>query len=731
MDGSPVDRSSDWMAYIARLTFFTLAYLVAAKVSLLIQGDHDGITPIWPPSGIALFAFYRYGPRMWPVVALGVGILDWQIGVPPLSAAVITVGNISEAWVGYLLLRRFNIRVGQGFQDTLKFLLLPVLLAPLSAATIGTLGLILGGVGGWGDMHLMWFMWWVGDACGILLFMPLFNAWWRRPKKWSTGKRLLEWLVVIAFSMFIGWHTFHDNQVAALRGTGTLQFLVMPFLLWAAIRLGLRGATLVSLISCGWVLWGAANNTGPFAMDNNIAMGLFESSFILVITLTGLIVQALFREHSLNMSRLRDAQLQLEERVKERTADLKHSNDRLRQEIDAKNLTEDALHQSERRLQKAKQMAEQANDSKTRFLAAASHDLRQPLQVISSHTELLAVNNRNPELAVSIEQMGKANSAMRELLEKLLDVSEIDAGRLSAKLSAFPIDRLLGELQGLFQHIALEKGISLKRVPCSVLVHSDPALLRIILQNLVSNAIKYTGHGRVIIGCRRRDDLLRVCVCDTGIGIAEDGQGAIFEEFFQLDNPARDRRQGSGFGLAIVQRVAELLKHPLHVHSVPGKGSCFAVDVPMSGRRKNAITATPDTARSEDVATARTLLLVDDDEIVLHATSMMLDTLGHRVIPVTGAEAAFNLIATGLQQTELIISDYRLPGAYTGAELISELRTRAGRQIPAIILTGDITLGNDRGFLPDNCLLLQKPVSIEKLQQVIKQLLEETGENPD
>ena len=534
-----------------------------------------------------------------------------------------------------------------------------------------------------------------------------------------------EWLIVIAFTLFIGWHTFYGKQPAELHGAGNLQFLVMPFLLWAAIRLGLRGATLVSLICCGWVLWGAANNTGPFEMDNNVVMGLFESSFILVITLTGLIVQALFREHSTNMDKLRNAHHQLEERVKQRTADLEYSNDRLRQEIDAKILTERALYKSKRRLHKAKQVAEQANDSKTRFLAAASHDLRQPLQAITSGMELLAVKSRDPELADSIKQMGKANLAMRELLEKLLNVSEIDAGKLSAKLTVFPINELLGELQGQFQQIALKKGISLKLVSCSVLVHSDPALMRIILQNLISNAIKYTERGRVILGCRRRNDLLRVCVCDTGIGIAEDGQEAIFEEFFQLDNPARERKQGAGFGLAIVQRVAGLLKHPLHVRSVPGKGSCFAVDVPMSGRRKNVRASERDITLLKDVATARPLLLIDDDEIVLDANRMLLDMLGYHVIAVTGAEAALNLIATGPQQPDIIISDYRLPGTCKGTELISKLRIRADRQIPAIILTGDITLSTDVDLWPDKCLLVQKPVAAKKLQEFIDQLLED------
>jgi CheY-like chemotaxis protein len=175
----------------------------------------------------------------------------------------------------------------------------------------------------------------------------------------------------------------------------------------------------------------------------------------------------------------------------------------------------------------------------------------------------------------------------------------------------------------------------------------------------------------------------------------------------------------------MVQRVAGLLKHPLHVHSVPGKGSCFAVDVPMSGRRKNMLAGRTDITLVECAATARTLLLIDDDEIVLDANSMLLDTLGYHVTAVTGAEAAINAVATGLQQPEIIISDYRLPGACKGTELISKLRTKANRLIPAIILTGDITLSNDRGLWPDKCRLVQKPVAAKKLKECIDQLLEE------
>jgi integral membrane sensor domain MASE1 len=146
---------------------------------------------------------------MWPVIGLGIAFLAWHQDIPPLSAAIAGTGNITEALLGCYLIQHFHIRIGQRFRDAWRFLLLSALLAPLSAATIGTLGLALGGAVPWGDGALIWFMWWLGDVCGIVLFMPLLYAWWRRPKRWATHLRLAEWLLVVSFSMFIGWYTGH------------------------------------------------------------------------------------------------------------------------------------------------------------------------------------------------------------------------------------------------------------------------------------------------------------------------------------------------------------------------------------------------------------------------------------------------------------------------------------------------------------------------------------------
>jgi signal transduction histidine kinase/ActR/RegA family two-component response regulator len=501
----------------------------------------------------------------------------------------------------------------------------------------------------------------------------------------------------------------------------------MPFLLWAAIRLGLRGATLVSLIACSWVLWGAADGSGPFEMDDSVVMGLMESSFILVVSLTGLIVQGLFREHSLDMEEIRNARDKLEERVRDRTADLENSNKRLLQEIKEKEITERALKKSEQQLYKAKETADLANTSKSRFLAAASHDLRQPLQAISSNTDLLTINNTDPVLARPIQQLSDATLAMQELLEGLLDVSKLDSGSMKPEMSAFSLSTLLDQLRELYQPIATEKGITLKLVPCTAVVRSDPTLLRVILQNLISNAIKYTYQGKVIIGCRYRGDRLRIEVWDSGMGIPEVAQEAIFEEFHQLDNPARDRKRGAGIGLAIVKRMSTLLKHPLFMHSVVGRGSSFTIEVPLVDRaRGQARVAQPLVAMPDIELDAVSILLIEDDEIVLHANHGLLKTLGYKVIPVSGAEAAMKWIASESPPPDIIITDYRLPCDCVGTELVKQLRNRAGSLIPSIILTGDMTVSNDKNYLPDNSLLLQKPARVQDMVQAINQLLGNT-----
>jgi signal transduction histidine kinase/CheY-like chemotaxis protein len=686
---------------ISLLIAFIAAYVLTGMVGLFIQSGHDGITPIWPPSGIALYAFIRHGPRMWPLVPISIAILGLMYNIPVLAFLVAALGNTCEALLGWYLYKRHDIELGNRLTDTWRFLALPVLLAPLAGATFGSLGMVAGGAGDWQALPFMWFTWWLGDACGILLFTPLLIAWTRQPAWFRSTPRLLEWLFVTGVSVFLGWYSFVYVQLQLPGEAVNIMFLVTPFLLWASIRLGLRGATLVSLIACCGVLWGAANQTGPFALDDAFISGIIESSFILVITLTALIVQALFREHMNDIDRIRQANEALIERVQQRTAALENANEAL---------------------VAAKESAELANASKTRFLVAASHDLRQPLQSITTHADILGIRNSQPEIAGNIDQMKSSCQAMGGILDKLTDIGKLEFGEIDMDIHVFRIDGLLDELRQQHTQTAAAKGITLGISECDRSIRSDYTLLRVILQNLIGNAIKYTDTGGVTVDCLARGDSLRISVTDTGMGIEEAKQEIIFEDFYQLDNPARERDKGMGMGLAIVRRMASILNHPLQLDSAPGEGSTFTIEVPIAVGvpARGGSGEVPDGTRTE---AREIILLIDDDLTVLHSQEMLLHALGYRVYSAKDADSALQHGASTNQPYDLVITDYRLPKGVTGSRLVRQLREQTGRQTPAIILTGDITLA-ELGNGPGNCLLLRKPVSTGELERAIRQQLD-------
>jgi signal transduction histidine kinase/ActR/RegA family two-component response regulator len=686
---------------ISLLIAFIAAYVLTGMVGLFIQSGHDGITPIWPPSGIALYAFILQGPRIWPLVPISITILGVMYNIPVLAFLVAALGNTCEALIGWYLYKRFNIELGHRLGDTWRFLVLPVLLAPLAGASFGSLGMVAGGATDLQALPFMWFTWWLGDACGILLFTPLLIAWARQPAWFRSTPRLLEWLLVTGVSVFLGWYTFVYEQQQPPGETINIMFLVTPFLIWASIRLGLRGATLVSLIACCWVLWGAAHQTGPFALADARMTGIIESSFIFVITLTALIVQAMFREHTSDIDRIRQANEALAERVGQRTAALEQANDDL---------------------VAAKESAELANASKTRFLVAASHDLRQPLQAIATHADILGIRSSQPEIAGNIDQLKTSCQAMGRILDKLTDIGKLESGEIDMDIHVFRIDGLLDELRQQHTQTAEAKGLTLGISGCDRSIRSDYTLLRLILQNLIGNAIKYTDTGGVNVDCLAQGDLLHISVTDTGIGIDEAKQEIIFEDFYQLDNPARDRDKGMGVGLAIVRRMANLLDHPLQLTSAPGEGSTFTIEVPIAADApaRHGSREIPGSASAE---TSEAILLIDDDLTVLHSQEMLLHALGYRVYSAKDADSALQHGDRASQPCDLIITDYRLPHGITGSQLVSQLREQTGRQTPAIILTGDITLAElDEG--PGNCLLLRKPVSTGELELAIRQQLD-------
>jgi two-component system, sensor histidine kinase len=356
-----------------------------------------------------------------------------------------------------------------------------------------------------------------------------------------------------------------------------------------------------------------------------------------------------------------------------------------------------------------------ANEAKSRFLAAASHDLRQPLQMLSLLQAALAVTVREPETRKIVQDMGEGLRATAGILDGLADVSRLERGGVRPQITTFPIAELFDRLSRELGPSAQAKGLRLRVFASRAVVRSDKVLLERILRNLLSNAIKYTEAGGVLIGARPRGTELRVEVWDTGAGLEADQIGRIFEEFYQLGNPARERGKGQGLGLTIVDRTARLLGHPVAVRSALGKGSVFSVQVPLEGSASLPATPSPVLETPAAVGAALHVLLVEDDEDVRRATRLMLELRGWHIVTARDGPEALERCERDSRWPDVVIADYRLPGGETGVGLVQQLRAFAGRKIPAVIVTGDTSAESERAVGTSGCGLLRKPVAGDEL----------------
>jgi two-component system CheB/CheR fusion protein len=370
-------------------------------------------------------------------------------------------------------------------------------------------------------------------------------------------------------------------------------------------------------------------------------------------------------------------------------------------------------------LEAAKRVAEQANLGKSRFLAAASHDLRQPLQTLSLLRGILAKRIKDESGSRLVAKLDETLSAMSGMLNTLLDINQLEAGIVRPEIVEFPIGSLLDRLKTEFAYHATAKELDWRVVASGLVVRSDPRLLEQTLRNLLANAVKYTERGKVLLGCRRRGDKLRIEVWDTGIGIPAGQLEAIFEEFHQLDNAARERNRGLGLGLSIVQRISDLLGNTIDVRSWPGRGSVFAVEVPLGENKHLA------SQRLAAIAgPAGAILIIEDDPSVREMLAMLFEGEGHQTTAVSGSSEALALAARGALPSDIVVvADYNLPGDLTGAEIIARLRESQRREIPAIILTGDISTNTLRKIADAGCMHLSKPVEPETLMRQIVALL--------
>ncbi len=376
--------------------------------------------------------------------------------------------------------------------------------------------------------------------------------------------------------------------------------------------------------------------------------------------------------------------------------------------------------QAQRAAERARAEAERANEAKTRFLAAASHDLRQPIQAQRLLLHLLTRKVVDPSITPVLETMGEALDSTERMLGKLMEFAALESGKVTVGRQAFRLDEMVRRIAHEAIPEARKKGLDLRVRVRSCVTETDPVLLERILRNLVSNAIRYTSTGGILIALRRWRDQVVLAVYDTGSGVPADMRSVIFEEFRQLGNPERDRAKGMGLGLAIVTRTADLLGHRFDFHSREGRGSVFSVELPcLDGFGQPGCALEPPAVRA---SLRGRILLVEDDWLQAKALEAILEDAGFEVASVPNAGKA--LQAVEAPGPDLILSDYRLPDGITGLTMIRMLRKLLVHEVPAILITGDTQAAIAEEAAAQGCAIVHKPYLPRDLVEVINRQLE-------
>lgn len=372
-------------------------------------------------------------------------------------------------------------------------------------------------------------------------------------------------------------------------------------------------------------------------------------------------------------------------------------------------------------LTREKEAAERANIAKSKFLAAASHDLRQPLHALSLFATALGDRIRYPEVRKIVDNIGASVQALESLFNAMLDISRLDSGVLQPDVEDFRLKTLFDRIENDYRPQAEEKGLLLHIESCGeAIVRSDKTLLEGLLRNLVSNAIRYTDQGGVSVRSSTAGAECVIEVRDTGVGVPQESLDDIFNEYVQLDNPERNRRKGLGLGLAIVSRIGRLLAHPIRVDSVVGKGSIFAVTVPRgqaAGVKEH--TEVPMPAVGQELRGMH-VLVIDDDLTIQEAVQVLLEGWGCSVAMAGSLEEACASVGAGLPLPDGILADYRLGKGGTGVQAIHAIEALVGAPIPAILITGDMAADGLRDVHTSDYRVMHKPVKPAHLRAFLK-----------
>lgn len=400
-----------------------------------------------------------------------------------------------------------------------------------------------------------------------------------------------------------------------------------------------------------------------------------------------------------------------------KTIEFSHRNDDLVAELREKT----ALAES------AQRTAELASLAKSRFFAAASHDLRQPLQALGLFAASLRETKREPEDARRIDQILASVDVLESLFDELLDISKLDAGHVQPVPSHFPAMALFQRLENTYSPIARKNGLALAFDHGDAVLDSDPVLLERILGNLLSNALRYTPSGSVQVRCRPHEQSVAIEVADTGSGIPPEEHERVFDEFYQLANPERDRRKGLGLGLATVKRIADLLGSRVSLQSAPGKGSVFAIEISRGDAGRIAAAPAAPAAADLDVLRDKVIAVVDDEHDVREGLAELLGLWRCRVVAAGSGRELLEKLGADLKP-DAVIADFRLREHESGAGAIAALRARYGAALPALIMSGDTSPEIFKLAREQRLPLLSKPVRAARLRAALTHLLSASRE---
>jgi signal transduction histidine kinase/CheY-like chemotaxis protein len=696
--------------------FFLLAagYFLTARLGLRLAPPELAISLIWLPTGIATAGLFRWGLRFWPAVTLAAWVLlRYSFEVHGPQGLLIIAGQTAAPVLAAVLLKTLRFHPGFDRRRDIGLFCLAAALGMMASATGGVTGLTLAGLSPWADFGRAWLTWWLGDCMGVLIAAPLLvSVTWQSGRRiLSRGGEFLAWCAVAAAMFLVIFFT------PAQPGVGTLPLVFLPMALtaWAALRFGVSGTSIASLSLALLAAAGTAAGCGPF-LKPELYSGVFLLwSYLGSVTVLSFMIMGI----EIGRGKAQEALLQSK-------TDLEETNRQLQESIT--------------HTQRLASEAERANAAKSDFLARMSHEIRTPMNGVIGMTDLLLQTPLSAEQRDYAEVSRSSGESLLRLINEILDLSKIEAGRLELETLDFNLSTLVAEAVQVVRPKAALKGLAiLMEIAPDVpqVLRADPGRLRQVLVNLCDNAVKFTSRGSISVTVRLEEQdargfLLRFEVTDTGAGISQEAVGRLFQPFEQNDSSTTRKYGGSGLGLAISRQLAGLMGGQIGVSSQESRGSTFWFTIRAG--KAGSQTLPPDpagkaAAESPSKASFH-VLVVEDNAINQKVARLLLEQLGHRVTVVSsGAEALEYLEKNAC---DLILMDCEMP-ELDGYATTRALRAPGSRtlnpHIPVIALTANAMPGEEQkcqaagmnGFLT-------KPVKAGQLAAMLERFrAEESG----